>query len=85
LNRFDVSESSPEQRHIHVLVCLQVACDLTPYAGQTLYLWNTKDENRMKDVPFFCNSHLVMRIDVLAQCSVRGRGRGRLSMANGDV
>ncbi|KAG2491600.1 hypothetical protein HYH03_010165 [Edaphochlamys debaryana] len=41
----------------------EVVCDFTAYAGKTLYLWNAQDDYRMKDVPFFCHSHLVMRIE----------------------
>lgn len=42
----------------------EVACDFTKYAGQTLYIWNVQDEDRMKDVPFFCYSHLAMKLVV---------------------
>jgi hypothetical protein len=37
-------------------------CDFKALAGQTLYLWNIQDDDRMKDVPFFCFSHLVMKM-----------------------
>jgi hypothetical protein len=52
---------------------LQLACNLgAPEArGKTLFLWNTFDDDRMKDVPFFCFSHLVMRIEVAASCTPR--------------
>jgi hypothetical protein len=52
---------------------VQVACNLrAPEArGKTLFLWNTFDDDRMKDVPFFCFSHLVMRIEVAATCTPR--------------
>ncbi|KAG2484888.1 hypothetical protein HYH03_016369 [Edaphochlamys debaryana] len=40
----------------------EVVCDFTSYAGKTLYLWNAKDDYRMNDVPFFCFSHLMMKI-----------------------
>lgn len=46
-----------------------VVCNLRPYAGRTLFVWNMFDDDRMKDVPMFCNSHLVMRIEVAAQCN----------------
>ncbi|KAG2441979.1 hypothetical protein HYH02_009772 [Chlamydomonas schloesseri] len=47
----------------------EVACDFRGLATQTgqvttLYLVNVYDDRRMKDVPFFCHSHLVMKIDV---------------------
>ncbi|KAG2484026.1 hypothetical protein HYH03_017116 [Edaphochlamys debaryana] len=41
----------------------EVVCDFTTYRGKTLYLWNARDDFRMKGAPFFCNSHLVMRIE----------------------
>jgi FtsP/CotA-like multicopper oxidase with cupredoxin domain len=41
----------------------EVVCNLASYKGKTLYLWNSRDD-RFKDVPYFCFSHLVMRIDV---------------------
>ncbi|KAG2484028.1 hypothetical protein HYH03_017118 [Edaphochlamys debaryana] len=41
----------------------EVVCDFTAYEGKTLYLWNARDDFRMKGAPFFCNSHLVMRIE----------------------
>lgn len=50
-----------------------VVCDLSALAGRSLHLWNVFDDDRMKDVPFFCYSHLVMRINVNAACTgVRG-------------
>ncbi|GLC63932.1 hypothetical protein PLESTF_000100100 [Pleodorina starrii] len=44
----------------------EVVCDLAPYAGRTLLLWNAYDKRRMKAVPFFCHSHLVAKIRVAA-------------------
>lgn len=49
--------------------CLQAVCDFRSFAAQTLYLWNHKDPRRMKDVPFFCFSHLVMKINVRVSCT----------------
>jgi hypothetical protein len=43
----------------------EVVCDLSSFEGETLYLWNNRDE-RLADVPYFCWSHLVMRMDVAA-------------------
>jgi hypothetical protein len=50
-----------------------LACNLgAPEArGKTLFLWNTFDDDRMKDVPFFCFSHLLMRLEVAATCTPR--------------
>eukprot|EP00198_Chlamydomonas_reinhardtii_P001096 XP_001690431.1 predicted protein [Chlamydomonas reinhardtii] len=42
----------------------EVVCDFRDFNGRSLYLLNAFDDDRMKDVPFFCNSHLVMKIDV---------------------
>jgi hypothetical protein len=47
----------------------QFVCDFKALAGQTLYLWNIQDDDRMKDVPFFCYSHLVMKIAVGPACT----------------
>lgn len=47
-----------------------MVCDFTQFAGRTLYLWNNFDDDRMNDVPFYCYSHLVARIDVAADCGV---------------
>ncbi len=41
-----------------------MVCDFTALAGRTLTLWNVLDEDRMDGVPFFCFSHLMMRIEV---------------------
>jgi len=42
----------------------EVVCDFTRYKGQTLYIWNDKDDKTMKGVPYFCYSHLVAKITV---------------------
>ena len=42
----------------------EMVCDFTNLSGQTLYLWNGVDPVRMKDVPMFCYSHLLARIEV---------------------
>jgi FtsP/CotA-like multicopper oxidase with cupredoxin domain len=44
----------------------EIVCDFSNYAGQTLYLWNDKDPDMMKDVPYFCYSHLLSRLDISA-------------------
>ena len=33
-------------------------------AGKEIIMWNAKDEKRMKNVPFFCYSHLLMKVVV---------------------
>lgn len=57
-------------------VLLQVVCDFGGLAGRTLYLWNARDDYRMKDVPFFCHSHLVMKF-VVRGCSSSSSGAKR--------
>ncbi|KAG2440722.1 hypothetical protein HXX76_003579 [Chlamydomonas incerta] len=46
----------------------EVVCDFsglaTSASSSTLYLVNAYDDRRMPDVPFFCNSHLVIKINV---------------------
>lgn len=37
----------------------EVICDFSSYKNQILYFYNNKDEEMMKDVPYFCNSHLI--------------------------
>ena len=41
-----------------------VVCDFSEYAGQTLYVYNGKDEQQMAGVPYFCHSHLLAKIQV---------------------
>ena len=42
----------------------EVVCDFSKYAGKTLYIWNENDDEQIKDVPYFCYSHLVARLTV---------------------
>ena len=42
----------------------EVVCDFRSVAGQTLYMWNHKDDNYMEDIPYFCYSHLIAKIVV---------------------
>ena len=44
----------------------EAVCDFSPFKGQTLFLWNDRDEDRMKDVPYFCYSHLLAKIQISA-------------------
>lgn len=37
----------------------EIVCDFSQYKNQELYFYNSKDDKMMKDVPYFCNSHLV--------------------------
>lgn len=40
----------------------EIVCDFRKLAGQTLFLWNDRDSEMMKDVPYFCYSHLLGKI-----------------------
>ncbi|CAF4814140.1 unnamed protein product, partial [Rotaria sp. Silwood2] len=42
----------------------EVVCDFTTLKGQTLFMWNEKDDVFMKDVPYFCYSHLLGRLEI---------------------
>ena len=42
----------------------EVVCDFSTLKGQTLFMWNEQDEDLMKDVPYFCYSHLLAKIQV---------------------
>ncbi|CAF2704635.1 unnamed protein product [Rotaria sp. Silwood2] len=43
-----------------------VVWDFTALRSQTLFLWNHKDDIFMKDVPFFCYSHLIGQLQISA-------------------
>lgn len=62
----------PSSRPFAPPPCLQVVCDFTALAGHTLTLWNVRDDDRMDGVPFFCFSHLVMRIEARGGSSGKG-------------
>ena len=42
----------------------EIVCDFTTVKGQTLYLWNDEDKKVMKDVPYFCYSHLLAKLQI---------------------
>lgn len=42
----------------------EFVCDFSGYKLNTLYFWNDQDDKVMKNVPYFCNSHLVAKIRV---------------------
>ena len=44
----------------------EVVCDFSTLRGQTLFMWNERDEDLTKDVPFFCYSHLLAKIQISA-------------------
>jgi FtsP/CotA-like multicopper oxidase with cupredoxin domain len=37
----------------------EIVCDFSRYKNKELYFYNDKNDKMMKDVPYFCNSHLV--------------------------
>ncbi|KAL3786910.1 hypothetical protein ACHAW5_011289 [Stephanodiscus triporus] len=49
---------------VNVAERYEVVCDFRSVAGQTFYMWNDKDDNYMKAIPYFCYSHLIAKIVV---------------------
>jgi bilirubin oxidase len=47
----------------------EIVCNFANYGGRSVYFWNDFDSKVMKDVPYFCNSHLISRIDFTATTS----------------
>ncbi len=47
----------------------EVVCDFSAYAGKTLYLTNERDD-RTKNAPMFCYSHLVAKLNIGAKPAV---------------
>jgi hypothetical protein len=44
-----------------------IVCNLSGHSGRTLYLYNQPDPDRTtSETPFFCYSHLIMKIKVRA-------------------
>lgn len=41
-----------------------MVCDFSKFANQQLYMWNGRNEDVMKDVPMFCYSHLLSRLEI---------------------
>jgi FtsP/CotA-like multicopper oxidase with cupredoxin domain len=39
----------------------EIVCNFTGYNGKNVYFWNDYDPVMMKDVPYFCNSHLIAK------------------------
>ncbi|CAF1407708.1 unnamed protein product [Rotaria sordida] len=46
-----------------------VVCDFRALKNQILYMWNHKDDTFMKDVPYFCYSHLLAKLQISATTS----------------
>jgi FtsP/CotA-like multicopper oxidase with cupredoxin domain len=47
----------------------EIVCDFTKLNSRTLYFWNDQDTRVMKDVPYFCNSHLISKVVISATTS----------------
>ena len=45
----------------------EVVCDFSSQAGKILYFWNDRHPTAMKDVPYFCYSHLLAKVSVSQQ------------------
>jgi FtsP/CotA-like multicopper oxidase with cupredoxin domain len=39
----------------------EIVCNFAGYGGREIYFWNDRDKELMKDVPYFCNSHLIAK------------------------
>jgi FtsP/CotA-like multicopper oxidase with cupredoxin domain len=39
----------------------EIVCNFASYGGRTVYFWNDRDKDLMKDVPYFCYSHLLAK------------------------
>ena len=42
----------------------EFVCDFSRLNSQTLYFWNDQDTRVMNDVPYFCNSHLIAKVNI---------------------
>jgi FtsP/CotA-like multicopper oxidase with cupredoxin domain len=51
----------PEGLLIGVAERYEIVCNFAGYSGRTVYFWNDRDVDQMKDVPYFCNSHLIAK------------------------
>lgn len=51
----------PEGLLIGVAERYEIACNFAGYANKGIYFWNDFDPVMMKEVPYFCNSHLIAK------------------------
>jgi FtsP/CotA-like multicopper oxidase with cupredoxin domain len=51
----------PEGLLIGVAERYEIVCNFSGYSGRQVYFWNDRDTDLMKDVPYFCNSHLIAK------------------------
>lgn len=51
-----------EGLYIGVAERYEIVCNFQNYTQRTVYLWNDYNKDVMKDVPYFCHSHLLSRI-----------------------
>ncbi len=55
----------PETGLLHgVAERFEVVCDFSQFQEKTLIFWNENDFDQMKAVPFYCYSHLIMKVIV---------------------
>ncbi len=47
----------------------EAVCNFIGHSGKTLWLWNEKDPQFKEEVPYFCYSHLIAKIEVGAALS----------------
>lgn len=47
----------------------EIVCNFSNYGSRIVYFWNDFNSDIMKDVPYFCHSHLLARATFLAQPS----------------
>jgi hypothetical protein len=63
-----------EGLNIGVAERYEIVCDFSKTPSRTLYLWNDKDTARFVNVPYFCYSHLLARLEI-GQPGARTAGR----------
>ena len=51
-----------EGLYIGVAERYEIVCNFQNYRDRTIYFWNDFNKDIMKDVPYFCHSHLISRI-----------------------
>lgn len=51
----------PEGLLIGVAERYEIVCNFSGYSDREVYFWNDRDVDQMKDVPYFCYSHLIAK------------------------
>ena len=66
----------------------EIVCDFSNYKNTELYFYNNKNEEMMKGVPYFCNSHLVGKFIISSKNVVNNKfelinyQRGSINIVN---